>query len=210
MTCELHQDTDPVPPSDWDQLGELVAFPSLWRDYRFAARETTGTEDDALDRGGFALVSRYLKMAEGLVTVPFHFQDYGSSGARMTIAATYYENGAVMFDDDPDGFIWTDAKRCAELGVDIANAEKQLCGELQEWAAWVAGEVVGFVVTDAHGETVESVWGFYPDKSTSGDPLGLEHVRAEARAAAEWEANERTHKARLYGFGNVADWLAAS
>jgi hypothetical protein len=189
MMCELHTDEDPMAPSDWDQLGELVALPALWDHYRFAARETTRTEDDALDRGegDMRLLARYLRVTSGAVIVPFHFQDYGSSGARLF--------AGDLTDDGAAGFIMATPERCAVLGVDIADAEKQLRGELDEWATWVAGEVVGFVVKDSSGDWVASCWGFYPDKSTSADPLGLEYVRGEARYAAEHERDERTRAA---------------
>lgn len=190
MTCELHQDWDPSSPAEWDQLGTLVNFD------RNAPGESqpfgiVGSDTDAAERGGAALLVRYLRLTRGIIAVPFRFSDYGSSGAHISAASRDEES--------PSGYIFTTPERCAELGVDLADAERQLHGELSEWDSYVSGEVCGYIVRDPAGEVVDSVWGFYPD--AEGD--GLNELRAEARSAAQHEANERSRLARWYAFGNV-------
>lgn len=199
-TCELHHDEEPSSPADWDQLGELVAFDSLWRDYRFAERNSTGAEDEALERGGWKVLARYLRMTRGAIAVPFYYADYGSGGARLW--ATDAD------DDNPSGFIYTTPERVRELcgdpvppwdpaldpfycpadwtGSPVEWIEEQLRGELKTWNDYVEGRVVGYVVRGADGDVLDSCWGFYPD--TDGD--GLDYVRGEAREAAEQFASE--------------------
>lgn len=203
LTVELHQDVDPSSPADWDTLGTLVAFPELSRQYALG-RESDGHEDEAFERGGGALLARYLEVVHGQVIVPFRFADYGSSGARLW--------PTVLEDERLSGFIATTPGRVAELcgapddgetfykpgdfdGAPREWVEEQLRGELREWAHYVEGAVVGIVVKDEKGEVLESVWGCYPDDE--GDGLGW--IREEGRMLAEGEAEAIRAKARQVG-----------
>lgn len=176
-TIELHCDETPTSPADWDTLGTLVMDTDH---YTFADRSMTSEERDAIERGGAALLVRYLRMSEGVYAWPLHFQDYGSSGARLF--------AGDLSDDEPNGYIYTTVDRLRELcgeGDEYLTAEwieKALRGELLTWGQYVEGEVIGYVVK-SRGEIVDSVWGFYPDTS-DGSRDGLEYVRKEARSAA--------------------------
>lgn len=185
---DVFHDWDAQSPASWDQLGTLVAFPSLWREYRFAERESSGTEDDALDRRGFALVARYLRLVENEFAVPFHFQDYGSGGGRLF--------AGDEDDDNPSGFIVTTHERVNELcGTDPKYhtrewIEEALRSELQEWGQYVEGDVWGYCVEGPGGVDHDSCWGFY----------GFEYACAEARSALEscieWAAREELKVSR--------------
>jgi len=182
-TIELHTDDEPTPPSDWDQLGTLVAMPSLWREYRFAERVADSEECDAIERGGFRLLARYLRMTRGEIAVPFDYFEHGPQGTlRM----------APMKEQSPSGYIYTTAERVRELCGEAPERQEldliraSLIAELGDWRSYIEGRVIGFIVYDAEGNNVESCWGFYPDEE--GD--GYEHVRAEARAAAETHAHD--------------------
>lgn len=184
MQCELHTDEEPMSPDEWDdQLGTLVGIGGATRDYRAFNESGVDADAEAAERRP-GLLRRYLRMC-GLFAVPFYFAEGHGYGASI------YET-----DDEPNGYIYTTPARVAELGAPLEDVERQLRGELQEWSHYFNNEVVGYVVRDPSGAVVDSCWGFYPDESTPGDPLGLEHVRAEARAAAEHEANERARAAR--------------
>lgn len=183
FTVELHQDWEASSPADFDNLGELVSFPALWREYAFGkdgqtpGRESTEQEDEAFERGGWRLLERYLLTACGYVcAVPFEFYDYGSGGQVLR-----YTEAPASRADRVAGFIVTTADRVEELGAPRDDVERQLRAELEDWRAYVAGEVSGYVVRDASGGAVESCFGFYPD----GEGDGLGEVRAEARSAAE-------------------------
>lgn len=209
FTIELHPDWDnPPAPSDWDNLGELVSFSPLWREYAYGkdgqtpGRESTSQEDAAFERGGWRLLERYLLSACGYVcAIPFRFDDYGSGGCSIRETSD---------DDRMAGFLVTTADRVEELGAPRGDVERQLRGELAEWGQYAAGEVVGYVVRETVqtssganvGRVVDSCWGFYPEHFNTG-PVGdgLEYVRTEARAAAENEAADRVERARLASFG---------
>ncbi|NEN91185.1 MAG: hypothetical protein F6K48_20660 [Okeania sp. SIO3H1] len=50
------------------------------------------------------------------------------------------------------------------------------------YGAWAWGGIVGYVVTDADGEHVDSCWGFYPDKGQDAFSLGETHAYAVSQA----------------------------
>lgn len=189
---ELHWDTDPTSPADWDTLGEMVSTSRFQRRYGFCERTADGTEEDALERGGVALLARYLRMTEGATIVPFHVHEHGTCALFA----------GDISDDECDGFIVTTPARCAELGVDPADAESGLRAELGTWGAYVSGDVAGYVVKGENGEVVDSCWGFYPDAPDPTDPLKggryfdpWEYVRQEARESADHEQHERERAA---------------
>lgn len=180
---ELYPDDMDSSPADWDNLGTLV-----WFDRR---NEMQGTEssdndaDEAYDRGGCALLVRYLRMTRGEIVVPFQFQDYGSNGARL-----------LALDDDDDarahGYIYADAASIEMTGVEPENVREGLVQDLRTWDDYFQGRVIGYVVKS--GDVVlDSCWGFYPDDEDGED--GYAEVRAEARAMAEHEAEERARVA---------------
>lgn len=203
FVCELHMDEEPVSPADWDTLGTLVGFSGLARGWSFPEREATGQEEEAFERGGFRLVARYLRLTSGAIAVPFDFHDYGSSGTRL--------RSTSEDDRDADGFLVTTPARVVELASEEQARDPEwitraLVGELREWGAWAAQEVVGYVVRDREGTVIGSCWGFYPERFTAaereqhGRPAsddGYEYVRQEARDAAEAEDEARAIAAEV-------------
>lgn len=179
MTCELHPDYEPMSPADWDTLGTLAGFEHVRRNWSTFGDDLFRAEEAYDRRESADMLRRYLRW-QGIAAVPCYFADYGASGARI------YES------DSPNCYIYTTREQCEKLGTRWEDAEQQLRAELDEWNAYFGGAVVGFVVKDAAGDVVSSCWGFYPD--SEGD--GLEYVRSEARAAAEYEAAERDRAAR--------------
>lgn len=191
-TVKLVQDDQPCSPKEWDNLGILVALPRLAREYDMAHRETTGREDEAIERGGLKLLRRYLRLTEGATILPFRFVDHGSGGAR--IYATYDA------DDPASGFIMATPETIAMTGVESDKIEDGLRAELRTWDDYVQGNVVGYVVEDADGVHVDSCYGFYPDH---GDGDGHEYARGEARDAAE----EHERDVLVNAEPDVAEWL---
>lgn len=161
---EIVWDETPESPKAWDTFGTLVAFDSLWRNYEFANRCADSTEVRAVDNGGAGLLVRYLRMAHGIIAIPFFFADYGSSGARMWATGEDDEN--------PSGFIYADKEDIQkEFNGDIEKARECLLAEIQAWSQYCEGDVYGYIVRDPEGNHSESCWGFY----------GREHVDEEAK-----------------------------
>jgi len=164
---ELFQDYDPQSPAEWDTFGTFVSFPSLSRHYDIGHRESTGAEDDAVERGGVALLARYLRMT-GAEIVFLRFEDYGSSGARLRVTG----------EDDKrvDGFIYADGEDIAkDFDGDRDKARACLEAEADAWNQYVEGDVYGYSVTRPDGSTPEdgSLWSIY----------GFEYAKTEAQSA---------------------------
>lgn len=177
LKVEIHQDIDATSPADWDNLGTLVAFPRLSRNYSFAERESTGTEDDALDRGGFRLVKRYLSLTEGAYALAFDFYEHGP---QCSLSSTSDDDNSVA------GFILTTPDRIKQLcGEDEKYlepewVEKALNQELRVWRQYVEGDVYGYVIETDAPILGDSCWGFY----------GFDYCVEEAKEAAEYLAEE--------------------
>lgn len=172
---ELHYDDNPTPPSEWDTLGTLYAF----RVEYVGMEEAHPNAQEAMERGGVALLVRYLRYC-GIHAIPYDIWEHSG----MTIRECNVRS------DRCSGYIAADAVSIEKTGVELANVADGLRSELDEWGTYFEGGVVGYVVT-CKGETVASCWGFYPDKSTSEDPHGLNYVRVEAREEAEHEQKQR-------------------
>ena len=87
------------------------------------------------------------------------------------------------------------ALRRADFGADLFQAARNICKDYTDWAN---GNVWGYAVRDAEGDTLESCWGFIGDPD--GDALTegrstLEHCVAERLAVLAAEAD----RPDLYG-----------
>ena len=171
--AEVFQDYDPESPKGWSTLGTFVTLASLSAHYPFGHRESDYTEDDAVERGGAALLARYLRMTmpKGAEIVFLRFEDYGSSGARLC--------ETDESDNRVNAFLYVDGEDIARefgAGPDARNkARACLETELEAWSQYVEGDIYGYVVTRPNGTDAQdgSLWGLY----------GFEYAREEAQSA---------------------------
>ena len=189
--AELFQDYDPQSPAEWDTLGTLVTLTSLSRSYSFGNRESDGAEDDAVERGGFALLARYLRMTErgGAEIVPLRFEDYGSSGTRLRV--TGEDDGRV------NAFLYVDGEDIAkEFDGDRDKARACLEAEAEAWNQYVEGDIYGYNVTRPDGSDAPDggLWGLY------GFDYAVEEAKtalADAIVYDKTEAGKREHLERV-------------
>lgn len=162
LTVKLFYDETPSSPADWDTVGTLVTW---HRNFNLGHEQEHYLAQDHDGR----VVARYVTLREGaLASIPVEILD----GPYTLIRETSPEHA--------DGVIYTTRARCEELGVSPEDAEEALRGELKEWAEYAAGDVYGYVIEDAEGKTLDSLWGLY----------GREYAEEEARRAADWEAKD--------------------
>ena len=118
-----------------------------------------------------------------------------SSVDHVIIPYDYHEGHSVRESSD-----WTNCTGYAHMALDtaLANwtgtdneiraaAEACLRAELKELDNWVNGNVAGWIAEDPDGNTIESVWGYYPDEY----PKEWDYPISEARSAIDRWASEQ-------------------
>lgn len=118
-----------------------------------------------------------------------------SSVDHVIIPYDYHEGHSVRESSD-----WANCTGYAHMALDTAlanwsgtddevrkQAEACLRAELKELDNWVNGNVAGWVAEDPDGETIESVWGYYPDEY----PKEWDYPISEARDAIDHWAKEQ-------------------
>lgn len=172
LTVKLVQDEDPVNPrKDYDQLGVLVDW---HRRQDIGERKVTARELAALKRGGFGLLRRYLRRTLGAVCViPVGLLDH--SGQHIYVGGGAHPSDPGGWDSGTVGFIYATRESVEKLGAPLELVEEALTGEVEEYDQYIRGDVYGYTIENAAGETVDSCWGLF----------GWEYAEAEAKRAAE-------------------------
>jgi hypothetical protein len=181
LVVRIVPDESPTDPREGDNIATLVCW---HRSYNLGDRKPTATEEDALRRGGFALLSRYMRRFCGVkYLVPLSLYDH--SGLHMWVGGGPHAFDAQGWDSGTVGFAYVDAKQVALVGASVEtdeDAEQVVQAEVDEYTQWLEGDVYGYVITQKHcddddcphAEVVDSCWGFF----------GLDYVLECAREAA--------------------------
>ena len=203
FTINIHQDTDPQSPSDWenDDLF-LVAF----NDRNFTVHnkrmditrpedvEAYMTWDDV-----FGTAEAYEEWESSHIPgyEVFLLEAYIHSGVRLALAGSAQAAGFPdrRWDVSRVGYVLVKK----ELGDAVARlpwAE----GLVETWNQYLSGDVWGYVITDSDGEEVEygSCWGFY----------GMDDCIEEAKATCP-EASE-TKERRVRILAKDGTWVEAT
>jgi hypothetical protein len=178
-------------PREGDNLAEIVCD---HRRYTIGDRKPNPDEVNAIERGGWKLLKRWLELHGAIAFTKIGMYDHSG----ITIYPVGLESrGAHIFDSagwDSGivGFAYITRKRWAELMGDTPiaaeNADEHLEGEIKNLDTYLRGEVYGYTVTRPHAEcgdwkcphseVLDSCWGYL------GDP---DYVATEARSSAEWD-----------------------
>ena len=169
LTLTVEQDLSTgFSPREWDNLTEMVCD---HRDYNLGDRRLNAQEEEALNRGGWNLLVRYLRLVRGAVVVlPLWLYDH-SGISISTGRVDYWDSGQV-------GFAMVTKERIEYLGAPPESAERQARAEIKEYDSYLRGDVYGYTVTDADENVIDSCWGFI------GYPDGLNEAKLEAEATA--------------------------
>lgn len=195
VKVELHADYDAGNPYDsLDQASRIVGFEQLQRE-GFSEEPFPTWEDRDLP-----VLARWLTLFGGeAVAIPFTFTDFGSSGyqARLVDVGSDRAAGFVCVSRETAGKEWPESTTIdGETFTRMQMAERCARAEFETWAAWLEGDVCGYVVAAGTPEE-DSCWGFYgPD----ADKYAREEATAAARYAAfERDKREQTHRMYLLG-----------
>lgn len=176
VKVELHYDDEPHSSREWSNVGEMVCW---HRRYDLGDRQPDSQEIEALDRGGFRLLERYLKMVKrATVVLPLGLLDH--SGLTMWVGGGHALSDPGGWDSGTVGFIYDTPEGREECGTPLDRIEEVLKDEVKVYDMELTGQVYGFVAAPDDEDT-DSCWGFY----------GLEDVTEEAKASAEGIAHMR-------------------
>lgn len=191
-----YDDSGAGDPRGNDNLTEMVCHHSR---YTLGDRTPEGDEEEALNRGGWPLLARYLRMCKGALAVaPLGLYDH--SGISMYVGTTRdpWDSGPVGFafitkerwnllqGEGVDPFKLTEVE--TPLGHFDSDQRKWIPGkemkplidvcieeEVKEYSSFIEGQVYGYEVLDENDETLDSCWGFVGD---------IKYVKEEAESAA--------------------------
>ena len=160
-TVEIHIDTDPESPREWDNLGEIL--------YMKRSRETLG------DRGVTPEEMNEILARKDIVYLPVYA--YVHSGVCLN--TTGY---SCPWDSGQSGIIFVTKERILKeysrkiVTKKVREAVKEvLRQEVETYSKYLGGEVYGYQILDQDGGEIDSCWGIF----------GLEYCRQEATESAK-------------------------
>ena len=200
-TVNVKIDDDPgaVSPRDWDNLGTIKSFS------RHLLDEYTGPKYasvPAADVPAEVLVQcdqwdDDVPMAELDLTQPRHFIAWLQiTGAEFLTLYAYVHGGIALsagtdvlicpWDSGQVGYYFTNQEIIDKFGTPPDRVRACLLGEVEEFAAYLRGEVYGYQVEDEDGEIIDSCWGFIGDS---------DYCLTEGVAVAEYQIKEDNRRA---------------
>ena len=182
LTVKIHYDEDARNPrTEFDNLGTIVG----WANHRYCL------SDRQLNVAGRtpAEIVAELQEDDARLILPFWYSPQGG----LSLGEAGDEEGI----EDGDGVICVtaeglrgeyDTTRISAKAIERATTVVR--GEVDEYSAYLRGDVYGFAVLDADGEHLDSCWGFYERdyceaRATEAAEYQAEQVAAEAREAYE-------------------------
>lgn len=202
ITMKLHHDTDPESPREWDNLGTMVCW---HRDYRLgdaygkrgklpfdparyspdeyiralAADIVNAADADAIPDEHIARI-----LAKHLEILPLYLYDHSGITMRTSAFSCPWDSGQV-------GYIYaTRAEIIKEYGDDSPasreRARKCMVSEVEAYDQYLTGDVYGYTIEDAAGDTLDSCWGFFGyDYAMQEATEAFEHHVSKAQESRE-------------------------
>lgn len=145
FTVEIHNDSDPANPrKEYDHVGTMVCDHRL-----YDLGDKKGSPEDIPDDA---------------ICLPLYLYDHGGITMSTSPFSCPWDSGQV-------GVIYcTKEKAIKEWGKKRftkkveERAIKYLVGEVEEYDAYISGEVYGYIVKDEDGIEIDSCWGYYGKK----------------------------------------------
>lgn len=191
MTVEIHWDSEP--DGDWlnpRNFGDNLTEMRHWhRSYDLGDGQIEGRHKEAMERGGFRLLDRYLRLCEGaLIVMPLGLLDH--SGLHMYLGGGAHWCDGGGWDSGTVGYIYITEERVQDLCGSEAQYRKlewltqEIRDAVETYDDYLRGNVYGFMIRNPDGEEVDSCWGFLGDPLKSG-------CREQATENAEHLERER-------------------
>lgn len=198
------------PRTDFDHLSTMVPWDNRSQTYRYGDNLTDDHREDFLrELSGNQLAVREKLMGKSFTNYVveddnpdyMNLPDYDeliemALVENVILPYDYYDGSQASVSEGDwrrsTGYIYIpmDVARSNWTGTDReirAAAEACLRAEIEELNNWIQGNVAGWIAEDPDGETIESVWGYYPDEY----PKEWDYPISEARDAIDRWAEEQ-------------------
>lgn len=183
ITVEVEQDDDPVNPAkDWDMVGTMV----LTDRCRYAFGHKTASYDE--------LVA--INNDPNNIVIPVYMYDHSGITINTTGFSCPWDSGQV-------GVMYCTKKKAVhEFGNKLCtkkviySAIKCMVGEVKSIDDCLTGNVWGYRVLDANGDTLDSCWGFVGDEKycreegESSAKYWIKQAASEAYESKYWRDRE--------------------
>lgn len=167
---ELVQDEDaPNPRTDWDNVGVMLC---KHRDYILGDRKRGETEP-----GADEIIE--VTQRKDVLWMPLYLYDHsgitikaGSAHSNWIDNTNQFVGDSAGWDTSTVGIIYCTKKQAVEewgkkkfTKEVAAKALAYLKGEVETYASYLEGDVIGYITKGPDGEDIDSCWGFFPDDS---------------------------------------------
>jgi hypothetical protein len=162
LTVEIHQDSDPMDPREWDNVGKMVCW---HRNYLLGDEQPKCSPSEYLfqlmcDRE-FDKYRKFLPDEE--VVGEENIRKYVEKHFHVLPLYLYDHSGITMstsrfscpWDSGQVGFIYAPME-CDEY----PDMEKGLVGEVETYDKYMRGDFCGYRIKDEHGNELDSCWDF--------------------------------------------------
>lgn len=185
-TIEIYPDFDPPNPREWDNLAEMACYHPHYNfgDFKFKSAQAVRDHMASLGKDD------YSEDSEIALITWLSILDH--SGVWLK-AGTSFREDLGGWDTSRIGFAYV-TKSAIEREYGEFNEENRekarqiLAGEIATYAAYVEGDVFGFVVKGPDGEIVDKCFGFY------GWHENKNYALEEARRAIDWHIEQQIER----------------
>ena len=163
----FHDDDAANPLTEFDFAPTLVLHDKAERHFGWTTDDDWSERlNEALDRLSerhpmqrcLAIIERWLRVFHGIATV-LPVSAYEHSGTMVYLGTEHHWSDQSGWDSGWIGWLFATPEQLAEW--EPGRVAAALTDSFCEFAAWVAGEMFGYVIEAPDGREIDSCWGYY-------------------------------------------------
>lgn len=168
-TIEIIQDSDPMSPREWDNLGTMYCF---HKRYNLGDKHSLSIEE-----------AQEIEHDTNYISLPIYMYDHSGITVSTSPFSCHWDSGKL-------GIIAVSRDKLKAEGLSDKTDDEirqYLTNEITTYDQFITGDVYGFKISDKHGDEVESCWGFF----------GSDTALTEAKSVVDWLYNKTPQQLEL-------------